>query len=157
MCAFHRQLPRPLGAIACLAAVLVYCQDKSSDIPGKPAGPQGEPTRTVIVNGVVEPVYRIYRGGTKGITVPRRTYSPPPDYSEEGRKRKIEGVVTLDIVVTSAGKTTQIRVLQGRGYGLDQKAIEAVSRWKFQPATKDGTPVSVEIAVEISFHLYQNR
>jgi periplasmic protein TonB len=70
---------------------------------------------------------------------------------------KIEGVVTLDIVVTSAGKTTQIRVLQGRGYGLDQKAIEAVSRWKFQPATKDGTPVSVEIAVEISFHLYQNR
>lgn len=153
MITFHRQRPRPIGAIACLAAALVYAQEKSSNVSVKPAA-QGEPARTLIVNGVAEP---IYRSGSKGITVPLRTYSPAPDYSKEARRRKIEGVVTLDVVVTSAGKTTQIRVLQGRGYGLDEKAMEAVSKWKFQPATKDGTPVSVEIAVEISFRLYQNR
>jgi hypothetical protein len=64
MTAFHRKLLRPIGAIACLAAELAYGQDKSSDVSGKPAA-QGEPTRTVIVNGVAEPVYR---GGSKGIT-----------------------------------------------------------------------------------------
>jgi TonB family protein len=156
MTPFHRKLLRPIGVIACLVAALAYGQDKSNDVSGKRAA-QGEPIRTVIVNGIAEPVYRIGRSGSKGIAVPRRTYSPPPNYSKDARERKIEGVITLAVVVTSAGKTTQIRVLQGRGYGLDEKAIEAVSKWKFQPATKDGTPVSVEIAVEISFRLYQNR
>jgi len=60
----------------------------------------------------------------------------------------------LTMVVTSEGNTDQIRVTKGIGHGLDEKAVEAVSKWKFQPATKDGKPVSVEIAVEVDFHLY---
>jgi TonB family protein len=45
-------------------------------------------------------------------------------------------------------------VVQGVGYGLDEKAVEAVSRWKFTPALKDGQPIEKEISVEVSFHLY---
>ncbi len=104
-----------------------------------------------MVNGVAERVYR----GDEGVAHPRQIYSPPPDYSDEARKRKIGGVVTLGVVVTSAGKATAIRVLSSRGYGLDEKAIEAVRRWRFQPGTKDGKPVSVEIAISIMFRLYQ--
>lgn len=113
---------------------------------------QVEPLRTVIVNGAEEPVYRV----GKGITAPRVVYSPEPEYSNEARRQKVGGVVTLGVVVTSAGKVTDIRVLNGRGYGLDEKAVEAVRHWKFQPASKDGKPVSVEIALEIMFRLYEN-
>jgi TonB family protein len=142
-----------LSAAALLAAaVLVAQQDRPSDNTVGSAKQTGL-ADTVIVNGVAEPLYR----SMKGIVPPRQIYSPPPDYSNEARKRKIEGVVTLAAVVTSAGQTTQIRVLTSRGYGLDEKAIEAVRKWKFKPATRDGVPVSVEMALEISFHLYHNR
>ena len=110
------------------------------------------PTLTVVVNGVSEPVYRV----RDGVTPPRVIYSQYPEFSEEARRQKVQGVVTLGLVVTSAGKPTRIRVLQGRGYGLDEKAVEAVSQWKFKPATKDGKPVSVEIAVEVDFNLQQH-
>jgi len=107
------------------------------------------PEENIVVNGVSEPVYGVH----DGVTPPRAIYSPPPEFSDEARKRKVQGVVTLSAVVTSAGHATRIRVLQSQGYGLDEKAVEAVSKWKFKPATKDGKPVSVKIAVEVDFHL----
>ena len=109
-----------------------------------------ETTRTVIVNGVAEPVY--HRG--RGITFPQQIYSPDPEFSDEARKRRVEGVVTLSAIVTSKGETTDVRVLEGRGYGLDEKAVEAVRRWKFRPGSKDGKPVAVELNVEVSFRFY---
>jgi TonB family protein len=47
-----------------------------------------------------------------------------------------------------------MRVQRGLGMGLDQKAVEAVKQWKFDPATKDGKPVAVQINVEVNFRLY---
>ena len=114
--------------------------------------PPAPPTLTVVVNGVSEPVYKV----RDGVTPPHVIYSQYPEFSDEARKQKVQGVVTLGLVVTSAGKPTRIRVLQSRGYGLDEKAVEAVSQWKFKPATKDGKPVSVEIAVEVDFNLQQH-
>jgi TonB family protein len=108
------------------------------------------PQRTVVVNGVAEPVYQT----GKGVTMPRVIYNPEPEFSEEARKKQIAGVVVLSMVVTSEGNTDQIKVTHGIGHGLDEKAVEAVRKWTFQPATKDGQPVSVEIAVEVDFHLY---
>jgi len=105
-----------------------------------------------VVNGVTEPIYKV----GPDVKPPRAIYSPEPDFSEEARKRKVQGELTLSVVVTSAGKTTLIRVLQGLGHGLDEKAVEAISKWKFEPATKDGKPVSTEIAVEVDFRLYQH-
>jgi TonB family protein len=58
------------------------------------------------------------------------------------------------MIVGADGKPRDIRVQRGLGMGLDQKAIEAVKQWKFDPATKDGRAVAVQINVEVSFKLY---
>jgi TonB family protein len=66
---------------------------------------------------------------------------------------KFQGVATLSLVVDASGKPTDIQIQSPLGLGLDEKAVEAVSKWKFEPAKKDGKPVPVAIAVEVDFHL----
>jgi protein TonB len=63
-------------------------------------------------------------------------------------------VVLLKVTVTASGDVGNIKVAKGLGYGLDEKAEEAVRTWKFKPATKDGVPVDYELAVEVDFRLY---
>ncbi|MFZ0321639.1 MAG: energy transducer TonB [Candidatus Sulfotelmatobacter sp.] len=94
-----------------------------------------------------------YRPG-HGVTPPRPIYSPDPEFSEEARKAKYQGTCTLMIVVAADGKPTNIRVVNSLGMGLDEKAIETVRTWRFEPGQKDGHPVNVEMAVEVDFHLY---
>ena len=89
-----------------------------------------------------------------GVSPPRQIYAPEPEFSEEARKAKYQGVCTLGLIVGTDGRPSNIRVLNSLGMGLDEKAIEAVKNWKFEPAMKDGHPVRVEIAVEVDFHLY---
>jgi protein TonB len=89
-----------------------------------------------------------------GVSAPRAIYQPEPEFSEEARKAKYQGVCTLGLIVGTDGRPTNIRVLGSLGMGLDEKAIEAVKNWRFEPAMKDGHPVRVEIAVEVDFHLY---
>jgi periplasmic protein TonB len=89
-----------------------------------------------------------------GVSPPRAIFQPEPEFSEEARKAKYQGVCTLGLIVGTDGRPTNIRVLNSLGMGLDEKAIEAVKNWKFEPAMKDGHPVRVEIAVEVDFHLY---
>jgi periplasmic protein TonB len=89
-----------------------------------------------------------------GVLPPRAVYAPEPEFSEEARKAKYQGVCTLGLIVGTDGRPSNIRVLSSLGMGLDEKAIEAVRNWKFEPAMKDGHPVRVEIAVEVDFHLY---
>lgn len=88
------------------------------------------------------------------VSVPQLVSSPPPTYSDEGRKAKIEGLVVLVLIVDEKGNPTNFRIISGLGMGLDEKAIEAVKDWKFEPAFgKDGKPVAAKIAVEVEFHL----
>jgi TonB family protein len=89
-----------------------------------------------------------------GVSAPRTIYAPEPEFSEEARKAKYQGVCTLSLIVRSDGRPSDIRVLSSLGMGLDEKAIDAVKNWKFEPAMKDGHPVAVQIAVEVDFHLY---
>jgi TonB family protein len=89
-----------------------------------------------------------------GVSPPRAIYQPEPEFSEEARKAKYQGVCTLGLIVGTDGRPTNIRVLNSLGMGLDEKAMETVKTWKFEPAMKDGHPVRVEIAVEVDFHLY---
>jgi TonB family protein len=95
-------------------------------------------------------VFRV--GG--GVSAPRVLENPSPDYSEEARKNKYQGTVVLWLIVDSNGRPRDVRVARSLGMGLDQKAIEAVRTWKFSPAMKDGSPVAVQINVEVNFHLY---
>ncbi len=99
-----------------------------------------------------------YGGGPlqvgNGVSAPRPIETPDPEYSEEARKAKYQGVVVLALVVGPDGRPRGMRVQRSLGMGLDQKAIEAVQRWLFEPAKKDGRPVAVAISVEVNFHLY---
>ncbi len=95
----------------------------------------------------------VFRMGS-GATPPRAIYSPEPEFSEEARKAKYQGVCTLGVIVDAQGHPTNIRVLNSLGMGLDEKAIQAVKTWRFEPAMKDGHAVRFEIAVEVDFHLY---
>lgn len=91
-----------------------------------------------------------------GIKAPRAIYSPDPEYSEEARKKAISGTTLLSLIVGSDGQPRDIKVVAPLGNGLDAKAVEAVKTWKFEPATKDRKPVTVQIMVEVSFRLYEH-
>jgi protein TonB len=94
-------------------------------------------------------VYRI--GG--GVSAPIVLTKIEPEYSEEARKAKYQGTVVLMIVVDDKGMPRSIRVVRPLGLGLDEKAIEAVQKWRFRPAMKDGHAVNVEATVEVNFRL----
>jgi TonB family protein len=100
--------------------------------------------------GIGGGVFRV--GG--GVSAPKVTYQPDPEYSEEARKAKYQGVCALSLIVGPDGKPRDVRVARSLGLGLDEKAIEAVNQWKFEPAMKDGKPVAVAISVEVTFRLY---
>ncbi len=89
-----------------------------------------------------------------GIVAPRVTYAPDPEYSEEARKEMLNGTAILWLIVGADGQPRDIKVIQSLGDGLDQKAVDAVKAWKFEPATKEGKPVAVQINIEVNFHLY---
>jgi TonB family protein len=95
-------------------------------------------------------VFRI--GG--GVSAPRAIYAPDPEYSEEARKARHQGTVILWAIVGPDGLPRHLRVQRALGMGLDQKALEAVRRWRFEPALKDGKPVAVQINIELNFRLY---
>jgi len=90
----------------------------------------------------------------RSVTMPHAIFAPDPEYTEQARKKKIQGTVVVKLTVTVDGTTRDIKVVNGVGYGLDEKAVETVSRWKFSPALKDGQPIEKEITVEVAFHLY---
>jgi len=95
-------------------------------------------------------VFRV--GG--GVSAPRALNTPDPEYSEEARKAKYQGTVVLWLIVDQNGRPRDVKVARSLGMGLDEKAIEAVRKWTFEPAQKDGKPVAVQINVEVNFRLY---
>jgi len=100
--------------------------------------------------GIGGGVFRI--GG--GVSAPRPLFTPDPEYSEEARKAKYQGTCVLWLIVGADGRPRDVRVSRALGMGLDEKAIQAVRQWKFEPAMKDGRAVSVQMNVEVSFRLY---
>jgi TonB family protein len=93
-----------------------------------------------------------YRPGS-GITAPTILQEVKPDYTEEARRRALSGDVVLEIVVRSDGRVGAVRIVQGLGAGLDQRAVEAVRQWRFAPARRFGTPVDVLVEVAVEFRL----
>jgi periplasmic protein TonB len=93
-----------------------------------------------------------YRPGS-GVTAPRLLREVKAEYTDEARRRGITGDVVLEIVVLRDGSVGDVKVLQGLGLGLDQRAIQAVRQWRFSPATLRGAPVDVVVEVAVEFTL----
>ena len=89
-----------------------------------------------------------------GVSPPRLVFQPEIEFSEEARKAKFQGTCVLALVVDASGRPTNIRVTSSLGMGLDEKAIEAAKKYRFEPGMREGHPVAVEIALEVDFHLY---
>jgi len=99
--------------------------------------------------GVGGGVFRV--GG--GVSQPAVIFKVDPEYSEEARKAKYSGTVMLAVVVDVEGHARDIHVVKSLGMGLDEKAIEAVEKWKFKPGMKGGQAVNVRATIEVNFRL----
>ena len=105
-----------------------------------------------------------YRIGC-GVTAPQVIYKVEPEFSDEARKKKFSGTTRVQLIVSVDGKPTNLRVVKSAaanrnekeqkiGLSLDRKAIEAVSQYKFKPATFQGKPVPVQVNVEVNFQIF---
>jgi TonB family protein len=108
----------------------------------------GSPTRPAAVGG--------YRPGN-GVSAPKLIQKVEPSYDEKARRAKIEGGVILSMVVGVDGKAQDIKVTRSLDTGLDQKAIEAVMQWVFEPGKVNGAPVPVMASVEVNFRLLDKK
>jgi TonB family protein len=95
-------------------------------------------------------VYRI--GG--GVSAPVPIFTPEAEFSDEARRAKYQGVVLISLIVDAQGNPQNPRVVRPLGMGLDEKALEAVRKYKFKPAMKEGKPVPVMMSIEVNFRLY---
>lgn len=93
------------------------------------------------------------RGYSGVVTAPVLIYKVEPEFSEEARKAKLQGVVMLYGEVDTNGRLRNIRVTRGLGLGLDEKALEAVGQWRFRPGYRDGKAVVAPATIEVNFHL----
>jgi len=96
------------------------------------------------------PIVRAEAGGS----VPSCIYCPAPRYSNAARKVKFMGTVILDVTVAENGRATDIHVMKGVPFGLNEQAIRAVNEWTFKPASSEDKSVPVRVPIEMTFRLY---
>jgi len=89
-----------------------------------------------------------------GVSEPKVIYQVDPEFSEEARRAKFSGDVYVSVIVDELGRPTHVHVVRGIGMGLDEKAVEAVKQYKFQPAMLGGKPVKVAVDVNVIFNIY---
>ncbi|MGD0940920.1 MAG: energy transducer TonB [Terracidiphilus sp.] len=89
------------------------------------------------------------------IKAPILVQSAAAEFTDEARRGKHGGVCIVSFVVDRDGKPQDVRIVEKLGYGLDQKAIEAVKRYQFKPAIKDGRPIPVTLTTEVEFRIYR--
>jgi TonB family protein len=109
--------------------------------------------QTLKVN--LAPAYRPEPRQTSPMLGPRLIHKVEPEYTEEARNARLQGTVWLKVEITPEGKATNIKVLHALGMGLDEKAVECVTKWRFKPGMKDGQPVTVEAQTEVNFRLLE--
>jgi bla regulator protein BlaR1 len=88
------------------------------------------------------------------VSGPQLIFSPNPEYSEEARRAKYQGVCVVSLIVDAQGNPQRVQVVRHLGKGLDKKAVEAVKQYRFKPAMLHGEPVAVEVNIEVNFRLY---
>jgi len=93
------------------------------------------------------------KSATKDVP-PKPIYTPDPEYTPAARHDKVQGVVMVRLNLDADGIPHDMKVVRGLRSDLDKKAIEAVGKWRFTPAIKDGKPTAVSVNVQVSFRLY---
>jgi periplasmic protein TonB len=113
-------------------------EDSMGNTPGGGVGVGGKP-------GVYQP----------GVTLPTCAYCPDPQYTDEAREARLQGSVTLLVLVSADGRAAQIRITQGIGLGLDERAVQAIRTWRFVPA-RDAARRAVPawVTVETVYRLF---
>ena len=94
----------------------------------------------------------VYKTGGD-VSAPALTFRSDPSYSEEARAAKLEGSVRVSAIIGTDGLAHDINVVSGVGSGLDEKAVEAIQKWRFRPGTKNGEAVKVRVTIEVNFKL----
>lgn len=89
-----------------------------------------------------------------GVSAPKLIYSVDPQFSDEARRAKYQGICVVSVIVDAQGNPQHIRVVRPLGMGLDEKAVEAVKQYRFKPAMYKGHPVPVEVDIEVNFRIY---
>jgi TonB family protein len=138
-----------MGAAAATGRVrfVIGDGDEDSKLPLYPGTllPEAAPA-----NAAPPPPDSVFKAGGD-VSVPSLISKANPEHSEEASKLAVSGTVVLAIVVTREGRATLSRVVKPLGFGLDQKAVDALRDWRFQPGMKDGQPVNVSAQVEVNF------
>ena len=119
---------------------------------------QGGLTEQVLPTPPVQPTDagRVYRVGA-GVSAPAVIFQEQPRYTDAASKAGIDGSVLISLVVGEDGVPRDLRVTRALDPGLDQNALDAVRKWRFRPAQKDGQPVAAQSTIEVSFHLLKNQ
>jgi TonB family protein len=133
----HNWIPRRLARL--MAAVAV-------------AGLIGASTATVLFAVNVDDEKTVYKIGGD-VLPPKVLTKVDPKYPKKARKAKLNGTVVLSLIITEAGTPQDIKVKKSLEPSLDRAAIEAVTKWRFQPSTKAGSPVAVNATIEVNFRL----
>lgn len=89
-----------------------------------------------------------------GVSNPILIYAPDPEFSDEARRAKYQGVCVVGVVVDAQGMPQRVHIVRPLGMGLDEKALEAVKQYKFKPAQFKGKNVPVEVDIEVNFRIY---
>ena len=96
----------------------------------------------------------ILQSGVNGVSLPVCVFCPSPDYTDLARDAKYRGTVELSVIVTKDGVVESVMVLKGAPFSLNDRAVDAVKKWKFKPAKLHGQSVPVRVPVDIEFQLY---
>lgn len=96
----------------------------------------------------------VYTPGIGGVSNPIPIVTPEAEFSDEARNSKYQGTCLIAVIVDARGYPQNPRVIQSLGMGLDEKALEAVERYRFNPAMKDGKPVPAVINILVDFRLF---
>ena len=130
-------LPEPIELPVELAAPIVVPDPPLIGIPEAPP-PIPEPSPLRVGGDVAAPV---------------KLFAPPPRYPEIARRAREQGLVVVEAVIDETGAVTRARILTGLRFGLDEAALEAIERWRFEPATLNGKPVAVLYNLTVNFRL----
>lgn len=91
--------------------------------------------------------------GAPGYVVPKAVRTPDPDYSDEGRSRKLNGMIRIAFIVDDKGDPIDVWITRPLGYGMDEQAAKTLSNYVFKPATCHGSPVSMPLYIEMTFQI----